>query len=395
MVPLRMFASYNRNFWITCIAMFLFMTSFNLILPELNQYLTQLGGGDKKGLIISLFTISAGLSRPFSGKLADYIGRKPVMLIGTGVCIAVCLLYPLAATVWGFLLLRFLHGFSAGFMPTGATALVTDLLPENKRGVGMGIWGTFISLGIGVGQWMGSPIHSIVGFNYLFVISGSVALVSILLLNLVRESLEKPVAFQWEHLRVKRTDIFEPSVRPAAMVMFLSASSSGIIFVLTPEISGFLGIQNKGWFFGLYVISTIGVRLIGGDLSDRIGRRETLIIGNIVLVSSMLLIAYAHDIWSYSIAAIVFGLATGVNSPTLFAWTADLSKRERRGVGAGTLFIALEAGIMTGSLITLATYHNKQSDILWSFFLGAIMAGMSIAYLFWHRIKFPLRKVES
>ena len=156
-----MFRQYNSNFWILCFTMLLFMTSFNLIIPELNDFITNLGGEGQKGLIISIFTISAGLSRPFSGKLSDKIGRKKVMIIGLIISFLVSLLYPLSLSVHFFLMLRFLHGFSAGFLPTGATALVTDLLPSDRRGKGMGIWGTFISLGIGVGQATGSILSLI------------------------------------------------------------------------------------------------------------------------------------------------------------------------------------------------------------------------------------------
>ena len=73
---------YGKNFWLLTISMFFFMTSFNLILPELNDFISSLGGADKKGLVITLFTISAAISRPFSGKLTDTIGRKKVIYLG-------------------------------------------------------------------------------------------------------------------------------------------------------------------------------------------------------------------------------------------------------------------------------------------------------------------------
>ena len=87
-----MFGENTKNFWILSCAMFLFMTSFNLILPELNTFITDLGGGNQKGLIITLFTISAAISRPFSGKLSDTIGRKKVMIIGIVICFIVSVL---------------------------------------------------------------------------------------------------------------------------------------------------------------------------------------------------------------------------------------------------------------------------------------------------------------
>ena len=98
----------------------------------------------------------------------------------------------------------------------------------------------------------------------------------------------------------------------------------------------------------MYVISTIIIRLFTGKLSDTIGRRKTLLIVTSILVLSMYLIGSSTTITEYTIAALVFGLATGISSPTLFAWTADLSPSHRRGVGSGTMFIALEFGIMAG-----------------------------------------------
>jgi MFS family permease len=379
-----MLQAYSRNFWYMSAAMFLFMTSFNLIMPELNQFITRLGGADQKGLIISLFTISAGLSRPFSGKLSDLIGRKKVMRIGIIVCFIVSLLYPLSFSIWFFLLLRFLHGFSAGFTPTGATALITDILPEDRRGAGMGIWGTFISLGIGIGQSLGSYIEQTMGIDNLFMISAMTAAIAAIFLEFVSETLKNTHSFNPKQFLITWRDVFEPSVLPSAVVMFLSAMCSGIIFVLTPDLSGYLGITNKGFFFGTYVISTIVIRLFTSSLSDHIGRRKALLIGMSILTVSMTLIAFADGITSYVISSIVFGLATGMSSPTLFAWTADLSHEDRRGVGAGTMFIALEFGIMAGSLSTLLTYDNDFQSIKWAFLFGAAAALICILYLLWH-----------
>lgn len=376
--------NYGKNFWLLCLSMFLFMAGFNLIMPDLNQFITNLGGKEQKGLIITLFTISAGLSRPFSGKLSDTIGRKKVIYIGAICSTIVAMLYPLSETVFFFLLLRFFHGFSAGFTPTGATALLTDIVPSDRRGSAMGIWGTFISLGIGAGQSLGAWICSKYGFNILFSSAAICSILSIIVFFEVKESLIDPIKYKSSILKLKWNDVFEPSVRPAAVVMFLTAISSGIIFVITPDISEFLKIDNKGFFFGIYVVSTIIIRLLTSSISDRIGRRQMLLAGCILLVFSMLLIAISESVSMYITAAIVFGFATGVSSPTLFAWTADLSHEARRGVGAGTMFIALESGIMTGSLSTLFTYRNTPSSVFITFSVGAFFALLAGSYLIWH-----------
>ena len=361
--------------------MFFFMTSFNLILPELNNYISILDGADKKGLIITLFTISAAISRPFSGKLADTIGRKKVIYLGIICSFFVMLIYPFSYSVLFFLILRFLHGFSAGFAPTGATALLTDLIPEKSRGHAMGIWGTFISLGIGVGQTLGSWIYLSFGFTILFLIGALFSLIAFILVFWIKETLVNQQKFNFKLLRISWKDVFEPNVLPSAFVMLLSAMCSGMIFVLTPDLSTYLGISNKGFFFGIYVIATILIRLLTSSLSDRIGREKTLLIGCFILVISMLLVGTSSSIVSYIFAAIIFGIATGITSPTMFAWTADLSHEDRRGVGAGTMFIALEFGIMFGALLTLVSYDSTKSTIFLTFLIGAMMATIACIYL--------------
>jgi MFS family permease len=379
-----MFWGYSKNFWALSFAMFLFMTSFNLIIPEMNDFITALDGAQFKGLIIALFTITAGLARPFSGKMADHVGRKSTMYVGTAICAGITFLYPLSGTVGFLLLLRFFHGFSTGFLPTGATALITDILPQKKRGHGMGVFGTGISLGIGVGQFLGSPLANLLTLNGLFIFSGLLALTAMAMIASVKETLKNPQSFQWKIFLLKPNDVVEPKVFPVAVVMFLTASCSGLLFVLSPDMSGYLGIANKGWFFFFYVFSTILVRLTAGKLSDIIGRREALLIGVSILIISMLLLAWVKDVTGYTIASLVFGIATGISSPTLFAWMADLSPNHRRGIGSGTLFISLEFGILFGSASTLFLYKDTYASANHVFLFGAAVAFIALIYLVLH-----------
>jgi len=366
-----MLKRYSKDFWLLSASMFFFMLSFNLILPEMNGFISGLGGSEVKGSIIFLFSVAAGVSRPFAGRLADLIGRKRSVFIGLGIAIAASISYAWVGALSIFFVLRFAHGLSAGFAPTGATALLTDILPPGRKGAAMGLWGTFISLGIGVGQALGSYIFERSNFDTLFMTSAAFGILALLLLSPIKETLPEQQAFQWRQLLIKWEDVVEPSVIPAALIMLLTAISSGLIFVLTPDYSTYLGIANKGYFFGIYVLSTIGIRLVFSSLSDRIGRRETMVIGCSLLVLSMVLLGYADDVWSYSLAAAIFGLATGISSPTLFAWTADLSLAHRRGTGSGTLFIALEIGILIGSGLTFLFYKNTIESARHCLFIAA------------------------
>ncbi len=153
-----------------------------MIIPELPEYLTLLGGAEYKGLIISLFTITAMLSRPFSGKLADKIGRVPVMIFGAAVCLVCSLFYPIVTTLAGFFLLRLVHGFSTGFTPTGTTAYLSDIIPAQRRGEAMGLLGTASAVGMAAGPALGGSLANQLGLDFMFYCSSFLALVSIALL---------------------------------------------------------------------------------------------------------------------------------------------------------------------------------------------------------------------
>ena len=115
------------------------------------------------GLIISLFTVTAGFSRPFSGKLTDKWGRIPVMVVGAAVSGIAALLYPAFTTVWGFLFIRLFHGFSTGFKPTGTSAYIADIVPANRRGEALGISSFFGSIGMASGPAIGSWVFNVFG----------------------------------------------------------------------------------------------------------------------------------------------------------------------------------------------------------------------------------------
>ncbi len=367
-----------------CWALLAFMISFNLFLPELNDFLTEMGGSTLKGFIFFMFSITAALARPFSGKLADTIGRKKVMYLGIIIGTIAILLYPVFEIVAVFLSLRLLHGFSAGFLPTGATALITDILPVKGRGVAMGIWGTFISVGFGFGNFFAGMIKDAIGLDGLFILAAGFCVLSGILIYFVRETHTNPQPFRFSMLQISFSDIFEVTVRPAAFVMFCSAVSTGIMFVTSPDMSGYMGLENKGWFFAFYMSSTILVRIFASSLSDVIGRRKTLIIGLSMMGIAMATIGFSKEWIQYSVGATLFGIATGVSTPTVFAWLADLSPSHRRGVASGTVFIALEFAIMFGAVVTLGMYNNTVGTIPYCYLVGTLFSIIGVLYLLWH-----------
>jgi MFS family permease len=372
---------YTLQFGLVCLSSFLFSASFNMLIPELPAYLSAMGGSGYKGLIIALFTLTAGISRPFSGKLTDTIGRVPVMAVGSVVCFVCGFLYPVLTTVAGFLFLRLIHGFSTGFKPTATAAYVADLVPVNRWGEAMGVHGVCFSTGLAIGPAIGSTITDHFSINILFYCSSLFALLSIIILGNMKETLQDKQRFSFAQLKIKKKDIIEWKVIPAALITLLSYISYGAILTVIGDWSKFLGTANKGMFFMVFTLASLLIRFIAGRASDRYGRVQIIKISLVLLAISLICIGFANTTVTLMAASALYGVATGMLSPAANAWTIDLSDPKHRGKAMATMYIALEAGIGLGALLAGWLFIDDISTIPVIFFVCTGITVAALVYL--------------
>ena len=372
---------YTPQFIFICLSSLFFSASYNMLIPELPSYLSNLGGSEYKGLIIALFTLTAGLSRPFSGKLTDTIGRKPVLIFGAIVCVVAGLFYPILTSVSGFLFLRLLHGFSTGFSPTAIAAYVSDIIPKHRLGEAMGIQGLCFSTGLALGPALGSYIKLYSDYNVLFYSSSLMALLSIVLVLKVKETLVKKQQFKLQTLRMSKSDIIAKEALPAAFITFITYLGFGVILTLIPDWSDHLRIINKGTFFIAFTIASVFVRIIAGKISDIYGRKIVISIGLALLILALLLLGKLETINGMLIAASIYGLAMGIISPTVNAWTIDLSNPSTKGKSIATMYIALEAGIGLGALFSGWYYQDVLKNIPTTFYVCSFFAFLGLIYI--------------
>lgn len=352
-----------------------------MLIPELPAYLTSLGGAEYKGLIIALFTVTAGISRPFSGKLTDTIGRVPVMAVGSVVCFLCGFLYPILTSVAGFLFIRLIHGFSTGFKPTATSAYVADLVPADKWGEAMGVHGVCFSTGLAIGPAIGSAITDHFSINILFYCSSLFALLSIVILARMKETLPDKQKFKAEHLKIKKSDVIEWQVLPAALIVLFSYISYGVILTVISDWSKHLGTSNKGLFFMVFTLSSLLIRFVAGKVSDTYGRTLIIKISLAILLVSLIGMALANSSFWLMVASAVYGVATGMLSPTVTAWTIDLSKPGLRGKAVATMYIFLEIGIGAGALLAGALFIEDVKTIPTIFYCCAAITLLAMIYM--------------
>ena len=373
---------YNLQFGLVCLSSFLFSASFNMLIPELPAYLSSLGGGEHKGLIIALFTLTAGISRPFSGRLTDRLGRVPVMAVGSIVCFICGFLYPVLGTVAGFLLLRLFHGFSTGFKPTATAAYVADIVPRERWGEALGMHGLCFSTGLAVGPAIGSAIRMAHSLNTLFYTSSFFALMSIVILMNMKETLKVKEKLNLNMFKISRQDIIAVEVLPAAIVTLLSYVSYGAILTLIPDWSHHLGIGNKGLFFVVFTVASLLIRFAAGKVSDRYGRLVIIKTGLIILGIALVIVGYSHTVAGLLFGAAIYGVAQGILSPALNAWTIDMSLPGLRGKAVATMYISLEAGIGLGALVAGWFYQDVIRMVPAIIYGTAAVSAVALAYMF-------------
>ncbi|WP_442878316.1 MFS transporter [Algoriella sp.] len=372
---------YNINFILMCMSTLLFAASFNMMIPELPAYLSSMGGAEYKGFIIALFTLTAGISRPFSGKLTDKVGRVPIMAIGSIVCFVCGILYPVLTSVSGFLFLRLIHGFSTGFKPTATAAYIADIIPRERWGEALGLHGICFSIGMAIGPALGSTITLYSSINIMFFTSSFFALMSILILFNMKETLQNKQKFTVGLLKISKNDVFAKEALPAALITFLSYVAYGAILTLIPDWTSYLGFENKGVFFIVFTVSSMLVRFFAGKISDQKGRVLVIKIGLALLIVALILLGSIQSKLGLILGGLMYGISGGILSPALNAWTIDFSKPDERGKAMATMYIAMEAGIGLGALCAGWYFQDYLDRVPMIIYVSAIICFIGTIYM--------------
>ena len=349
-----------------------------MVLPDLPILLEQIGGNDYKWLIIPSFAIVALISRPFSGKFSDSVGRVFVMCLGAIITTLACFFYLFIPVALLFFANRAFHGICAGFTPTGFTAYADDIVPVEKRGEAMGIIGICNNIGNAIGWVIGSKCTSEFGLDAMFVVASILGLISLLIFLTLEETIKNPLKFSWTIFKIKQSELLELRVIIPSVVLLLTVFSSGAVLALIADYSKFIGVKNKGTYMAIYILSSVFIRFMAGRWSDRYGRRIISVIGSIFISISMLALATSFTFEAYIFSSVFFGIGFGLVSPSLFAWAADLALPNLKGKAFGTLFIFLELGIIMGSASAGLIYNNNPDNFFTAFVISAILSALPL-----------------
>ncbi len=341
-------------------------TSSEIIYPLLPAFLAITLGASPFaiGLIEGFAETVASLLKLFSGYLSDRFEKRK-LLVFSGYTLS-SIIRPLLAfaTSWQqVLVLRVTDRTGKGIRGAPRDALIADSTAPEKRGFAFGFHRAADHLGAVLGPiiafvllyfWAENPNQPTEGdYRWLFLFAAVPAILSIfVILFLVKEEkseIKKDANITPIKLSLKEFDGNFKRFLFAVSLFTLSNSTDAFLLLRAKESGVATYILPLLWVF--LHISKVVFSLIGGDLSDRIGRKKIIFAGWILyalVYAGFGFVTQAWQVWAlFFVYGAFFGLTEGVEK----ALVADLVEPEKRGTAFGFYNLAFGITVFPASLL--------------------------------------------
>ena len=349
---------WNRNYCKVMAANFSLFFAFYVLTPLLPLYLSEHFGATKDviGLVLSGYTITALLLRPFSGYFVDSFPRKTVLMVCFGAFAIFFAGYLAASTLLLFTIVRTLHGGPFGALTVANSTVAIDVLPSSRRTEGIGFYGLSNNLAMAIAPTIGIFIYSITNsFDLLFWIALAVACIGWGIDSTVTLT-GKEVVKNKSKLSLDRFFLTRGWLLGLNMVAFgfCFGVLSNYLAIYGKETLGISG--GTGTYFMLCSIGLMLSRIQGGK-ALRAGRLTynaasgmvislvgyTLFILLPTLDSSLTFVGYYGS-------AILIGLGNGHMWPAYQNMFINLAPNAQRGTANSSILVSWDVGIGLGIL---------------------------------------------
>ena len=163
--------------------------------------------------------------------------------------------------------------------------------------------------------------------------------------------------------------------------MFIAMSGIGLIIPIMPQYLGTFGVAGQvlGFLIATFSLAQFIFAPIAGDLSDKHGRKNLIIVGLIIFGLSQLAFGLSTELWMLFAARFFSGLGAAFLVPPMMAFVADITTFEERGRGMGLLGASMSLGFMIGPAI--GGFLSKVSlEFPFYFATGAALTAAVISY---------------
>ncbi|NJL00492.1 MAG: MFS transporter [Spirulinaceae cyanobacterium RM2_2_10] len=365
------------KFWLVAAIAFINSVSFTIIIPTLYPYAKQFGLSDfHASLLITSYAISQFIATPILGRLSDFLGRKPLLVVslfGTVIANLLASVAPVAALLF---LARILDGLTGGNMSI-ARAVISDSTRPEQRAHAFGLFDAAFRLGFVTGPAIAyfaqqlPPLPGVSSLGMSFLAGAAIALVATLLSAIwLPETLaeREPLRLSWQMFGFGRLvrSLGRPRLGRIYLMTFLSGFTFTIFtFAFQPF---FLNVLNQEAPMVAAVFVIVGVAgvltqlLAVGPLTKRFNLVDILAVAIALRALIFFCIPLFPFLWAFLLGSILLGIANTFPLPLLNALlsvnSGEREQGEVLGINASYLSISNALGPAIAGLLVSLSYST-------------------------------------
>ncbi len=323
-------------------AFFMNFASF-FLLP---LFVKELGGKETAvGWTMGSAGVATLLSLPLIGRMIDRVSRRRMFLLGATNMSAAAIGYLWVRDIgWALLLLRLWQGVSFAAAFTASTTLAAELAPAQQRGRALGWFGVSTLLTHGLAPALGEEVLHRWGFSTLFLLAANFSLPALWVMRSVPEAPRS-------HSLAATTQTLPAHLFLLGIVVLLFAMGFGVVTTYAASFIRGEQLGRVGVFFSAYTLTAIGVRIAGGGLSDRFGRKAVVIPALVLLGVSVAALSTVHSARALFAVGVLFGLGQGIAYPTLHAFLVDVAPASLLGRAQALFNGSFNLGVMSSAFV--------------------------------------------
>lgn len=318
---------------------------FSLVLPFLPLLAEKLGGNPFQiGLIVASFSLFQFFSAPIMGKISDYVGRRPMLIISQLSTFVSFIILGFANSLWLIVLSRVIDGLF-GSNQAIAQAYLSDISSKKDRSRAFGLAGMAFGVGFLVGPATGGFLSK---FDYSIpaFLAASICFLTILTtIFMLPETVERKKIDRLS-LKIMNFGDFRKYLSNPKLALLIATFAAYVtsLFIFTTNLALFF---NRKLDFGasevgflLAYVGIVNLVLRGpllGKFIDMFGEKRLTFTGIVFLVFGFLLMALLGDSILIYVAFTFFAVGSAFSRPLITGEISRQVSEEEQGSIAGVI----------------------------------------------------------
>jgi MFS family permease len=322
------------------------------------------GVGSKTAILsfITVFGITKAITNYYTGRLANKLGRRNLLLFGWLLAIPIpfMLIY---AHIWSWVIIaNILLGISQGLTWSSTVVMKIDLVGEKDRGLAMGLNEFAGYFAVGVVAFITGYVANAYGISpYPFYIGIFISFVGFILTalwvndtsNFVQKESESDNTAPLNRIFIETT-FKNKTLSSVTQAGLINNLNDGMIWGLLPIFLFSLNFDNKhiGVITAIYpTVWGIG-QLFTGKMSDHVSKKAMLFWGMLLQGIAILLIPFSSNFYVLASISAILGIGTALVYPTFLSTIAQATNPKQRAESIGTFRLWRDLGYAIGAIIS-------------------------------------------